>query len=59
MTALLQQIPLDRLLLWVFLAGSLAREVKAARGSLRAHGERLGSLEQRIAALEASRSHGG
>jgi hypothetical protein len=50
---LLQQIPVDRALLVVFLAGQLYSQFKGVRTSLRDQGKRIGELERRVAALEA------
>jgi hypothetical protein len=50
---LLQQIPVDRALLVVFLAGQLYSQFKGVRTSLRLQGVRVGELEKRVAALEA------
>lgn len=65
MTTLLSQIPLDRALLVLFLAGQLWEKFKATRASLRDQGKRIGATETqlaevvaRLAALEASRSRG-
>ena len=55
---LLQQIPLERLLLVLFVAGGLYEKFKATRVSLRDQGRRLGSLEERVTALEASGKRG-
>lgn len=59
MIELLQQIPLDRALLILFLAGQLWEKFKNTRASLRLQGERVGVLEEKVAkletALEASR----
>lgn len=57
MIELLEQIPLDRALLVIFLAGQLYAQFKSAKASLKRQGERIGALEARLAALEASRSH--
>lgn len=54
MIQLLQQIPIDRALLVVFLAGQLYAQFKSVKRSQRTQGERIGALEARIAALEAS-----
>jgi hypothetical protein len=54
MIALLQQVPLDRALLVIFLAGQLYAQFKSVKRSQQRQGERLGALEERIAALEAS-----
>lgn len=53
MIQLLQQIPVDRALLVVFLAGQLYSQFKGVRTSLRLQGVRVGELEKRVAALEA------
>lgn len=53
MIQLLQQIPVDRALLVVFLAGQLYAQFKGVRTSLRLQGVRIGELERRVAALEA------
>lgn len=58
MIQLLQQIPLERALLLIFVAGGLYEKFKATRTSLRDQGRRLGSLETRITALEASGKRG-
>lgn len=62
MIQLLQQIPLDRALLVVFLWGQLWAQFKSTRASLRDQGRRMGAVEKqlaemvgRLAALEASR----
>jgi len=55
---LLQQIPVDRALLVIFLGGQLYAQFKNARQSLRHQGERIGELEKRVAALEASGKRG-
>lgn len=62
MIQLLEQIPLDRALLVVFLAGQLWAQFKNVRASLKHQGERMGAAEKqlaevlgRVAALEASR----
>lgn len=49
----LEQIPAERVLLWVFLAGIAWRDLAAARRSLREQGRRIGALASRIATLEA------
>jgi hypothetical protein len=49
----LQQIPAERLALWVFLAGVAWQQLAQARRSLREHGQRIGALAGRIARLEA------
>lgn len=54
MTAWLEQVPAERLLLWVFLAGVAWSQLRAARASLKEHGRRLGALAQRVTALEVS-----
>jgi len=51
---LLQKVPLDRALLVIFLAGQLYAQFKQTRASLRDQGRRVGELEKRVAALEAS-----
>lgn len=53
MIQVLQQIPVDRALLVVFLAGQLYAQFKGVRTSLRDQGKRIGDLEKRVAALEA------
>ena len=53
MLQLLAQIPVDRALLVVFLAGQLYAQFKGVRTSLRDQGKRIGDLEKRVAALEA------
>jgi hypothetical protein len=65
MLQLLSQIPIDRALLVVFLAGQLWAQFKSTRLSLRDQGrrigglvEKLGALEARVAALEASGKRG-
>lgn len=54
MIELLQKIPVDRALLIVFLAGQLYSQFKGVRTSLCDQGKRIGELEKRVAALEAS-----
>lgn len=54
MIDLLQKVPLDRALLVIFLAGQLYAQFKQTRASLRDQGRRVGELEKRVAALEAS-----
>jgi len=51
---LLQKVPLDRALLVIFLAGQLYAQFKQTRASLRDQGRRVGELEKRVAALEAT-----
>ena len=65
MLEFLQQIPPERVALWVFMAGGLVTQFKSARASLRDQGRRLGALEKtcsaleaRVAALEASGKRG-
>jgi len=58
MIELLQQIPLERALLLIFVAGGLYEKFKATRSSLRDQGRRVGSLETRVTALEASGKRG-
>ncbi len=58
MISLLQQIPLERALLLIFVAGQLYEKFKATRTSLRDQGKRLGNLTERVAALEASGKRG-
>jgi hypothetical protein len=55
---LLAQLTLDRVLLVVFVAGTLFERLKGVLRSQRSQGERIGSLEDRVTALEASRSRG-
>ena len=62
MIPLLQQVPIDRLLLVLFVAGQLWERFKAGERSRRSQGERMGAVERqlaeaiaRLAALEASR----
>jgi hypothetical protein len=52
MLAWLQQIPAERVLLWVFLAGGAWSQLRAARASLRDQGRRIGQLEQAIERLK-------
>jgi len=52
MLAWLQQIPAERVLLWVFLAGGAWSQLRAARVSLRDQGQRIGKLERLTARLE-------
>lgn len=63
MLTLLSQIPLDRALLVLFLAGQLWEKFKSTRRSLQDQGRRIGGAERelaeivgRLAALEASRN---
>jgi hypothetical protein len=58
MISLLQQIPIDRALLVIFVAGQLYERFKSARVSLRDQGKRIGALETRVTALEASGKRG-
>lgn len=58
MLTLLQQVPLERVLLLIFLAGRLLEQFKNTRASLRDQGRRIGDVETRVAALEASRNRG-
>jgi hypothetical protein len=53
MITLLQQVPIDRALLVVFLAGQLYAQFKSVKRSQRSQGERVGALETRVTALEA------
>jgi hypothetical protein len=53
MNAVLQGVTVDRLLLLVFVAGTLYERFKATRTSLRDQGKRLGALEGRVTALES------
>ena len=55
MLTLLQQLPIDRVLLVIFVAGGVWERFKSGERSRRAQGQRLGQLETRVAALEASR----
>ena len=55
MIELLQQIPLDRALLILFLAGQLVERFRQSERSRRDQGKRIGELDRRITALEASR----
>lgn len=48
----LQQIPAERLLLWVFCAGIAWQQLAQARRSLRDHGKRLGRLASRLTRCE-------
>ncbi|HET7485830.1 MAG TPA: hypothetical protein VFJ64_10720 [Solirubrobacterales bacterium] len=45
-------ISLDRVLLVVFVAGTLVERLRGVGRSLRSHGERLGALEDRVSKLE-------
>lgn len=58
MLTLLQQLPLDRVLLVVFVAGQLLERFRAGERSRRSQGQRIGDVETRLAALEASRGRG-
>lgn len=58
MIQFLQQVPVDRLLLVLFLAGQLLERFRAGERSRRDQGKRLGALADRVTALEASRGHG-
>ncbi len=55
MIDLLKQVPLDRALLVLFVAGQLWERFKSGERSRRDQGKRLGALETRVAAIEASR----
>lgn len=54
MIQLLQQIPVDRALLVVFLAGQLYAQFKSVRTSQRLQGVRVGELEKDVATLKAA-----
>lgn len=63
MLQVLSQIPPERVLLVIFLAGRLVENFKTVRASLKHQGERMGATEKqlaevvgRLAALEASRA---
>jgi hypothetical protein len=58
MTDLLQHVSADRVVLVLFLAGTLFEKFKATRASLRDQGKRLGAIETRVTALEASGKRG-
>lgn len=58
MMSLLQQIPIDRALLVLFVAGQLWERFKAGERSRRSQGERIGALADRVTALEASGKRG-
>jgi len=58
MIDLLQHVPIDRLLLLIFVAGGVFERFKSGERSRRAQGQRLGDLETRVAALEASKGRG-
>lgn len=55
MLTLLEHLSIDRLLLLIFVAGGVWERFKAGERSRRSQGERIGSLEDRVTALEASR----
>jgi hypothetical protein len=52
MTAWLQQLPPERVVMWVFLAGVAWSQLRQARTSLREHGRRLGALAARVTRIE-------
>jgi hypothetical protein len=53
MIAVMQGITVDRVVLVVFIAGTLYERLKQTRTSLRDQGKRIGELATRLAALEA------
>ncbi len=53
MIQLLQQIPIDRALLVIFLGGQLYAQFKGMRRSVRDQGQRIGKVESDVAALQA------
>jgi hypothetical protein len=50
---LLQTVPIDRLLLVLFVAGQLWERFKTGERSRRSQGERIGAQAEKIIALEA------
>lgn len=48
----LQQIPIERVLLWVFLAGVAWARLSSVVKSLRSQGQRIGALASRVAVCE-------
>jgi hypothetical protein len=50
----LQQIPAERIIMWIFLAGVAWSRLHAATKSLRDQGRRIGALATRVARLEAA-----
>lgn len=52
MLDLLQQIPVERLVLWIFLAGVAWARLRDHTRSLRDQGKRIGSLAGRVTACE-------
>jgi len=50
----LQQVPAERLALWIFMAGVAWNRIAAHTKSLRRQGERLGDLEKDVANIAGS-----
>ncbi len=52
MSQWLQQIPPDRLVLWIFLAGVAWGKLRDHTRSLRSQGARIGGIGKRVSAIE-------